>query len=124
MSRKKNRENEREKEIKEILKGYKISSRSIEGKGGANAYVPDVMCWNEDGEVFFLEVKDGSIYSDGQLYMLTRLVHDYGAEKTPDGWRFYKMELKEVINNKLTFEQIEVSLYDILQKLKRGDNEK
>lgn len=86
--KKKQRESLRESELKDIFKMYKVTAKSIEGKG-ATAFIPDILCWDEEGNTFFIELKDGSTFSVGQLYLLKRLKNTFGCEYTNGVYLFY-----------------------------------
>lgn len=97
-------ESKRENQIKEILLTYKVSSLSIEGKGSI-ASTPDILCYTEKGNIFLIELKDGSTYSPGQQYLLLRIKHNYMCEYEDGTFRFYK-KIDKYNNNEITIEEI------------------
>lgn len=107
---KKQRESLRESELKDIFKLYKVTAKSIEGKG-ATAFIPDILCWDEEGNTFFIELKDGSTFSVGQLYLLKRLKNTYGCEYIDGNYCFYDFK---------GIEPVEITIKKILEGVKDG----
>jgi Holliday junction resolvase len=103
------RESEREKELISLLNKNRIIAKRVESKGGSRG-VLDLLCYTEDGALFIIEVKDGSVLSIEQEVTLKNVRYSWEAKKEKSEWVFtyyylHKTGIKPIdmgLNNILT----------------------
>jgi len=89
------RENRVEEELKAYLQNRNITMYRVEGKGGRGG-VLDTLCITPNGDLFILEVKDGSDYSIAQQYLLKRVKNAWGVFRSAGKWVIEDFHGKEV----------------------------